>query len=122
MNAKDRMLYHQIHPLKLLTDFTTSFASSWLLWEARWVPALLVAFVPSIFVSILLVRTDLDRYAASPFGAYVAAHMTTRATLVRITGQLVMWIGAIAHLPWMLPLGLWILVVLGWGNGLWRRA
>ncbi|MFT3708485.1 MAG: hypothetical protein QM817_12605 [Archangium sp.] len=122
MTRKERLLFHQLHPLKLLTDFTTSFASAWLLWEARWWEALAVAFLPSFVVTGLLVTfAELDGLQRSPMGRYVSAHMTRAATSVRIAGQIVMWLGAIAHVSWLLPLGLMI-VIFGWLRGLWAPA
>jgi len=106
MTRAERLLYHQIHPLKLLTDVTTSFASTWLLWQARWVPALVVAFAPSVLVTVLLLRrADLDRLRDSRLGRYVSTFMTRRVEALRFGGQLVMWAGAAAHVPWLVPLG-----------------
>lgn len=119
MTRQERLLFHQLHPLKLLTDFTTSFASAWLLWEARWLEAAAVAFLPSFVVTGWLVaRADLDGLQRSLMGRYVAEHMTRTATSIRIAGQLVMWVGAAVHVPWLLPLGL-MTVIFGWVRGLW---
>lgn len=50
MTRTQKLLYQQIHPLKLLTDFTTSFASSWLLWTRHWLEAGIVGLSPSVLV------------------------------------------------------------------------
>jgi hypothetical protein len=115
----ERVLYQQIHPLKLLTDVTTSFASCWMLWQADWARAAGVAFVPSGVVTVLLLwRADLDAYKATPMGRYVARFMTSKATALRVTGQALMWAGAAAHMPWVIPLG-FLIIVFGWMSGLW---
>jgi hypothetical protein len=115
----ERFLVHQIHPLKLLTDVSTSFASSWLLWEARWAEAAAVALAPSVLVSALLLwGADLERYARTPAGRYVVATMTRGGEAIRLVGQAAMWIGAATHLPWLLPLGA-LIVVYGWAQRLW---
>ncbi|WP_394839449.1 hypothetical protein LVJ94_21415 [Pendulispora rubella] len=120
MDRNAKFLYHQIHPVKLLTDFATSFLSSWLLWEGRWQVALVVAFAPSIVVTAwLLFRCDLEPYRRTPMGRYVSRHMTRGAVHTRIAGQIVMWIGAIVHQAWLLPLGFCILIF-GWLRGLWH--
>jgi hypothetical protein len=122
MTRAERLLYHQVHPLKLLVDITTSFASSWLLWEHRWFLAAPVALLPSMAVSAVLVtHADLDRFAEAPIGRWVARHMTPAATAVRIAGQLVMWVGAAAHAAWLLPTG-FAIVVFGWVRGAWSPA
>ena len=119
MTWTEKLLYHQIHPAKLLTDVATSFASSWLLWTAHWVTAAVVAFVPSIVVSALLLwRVDLEPLRRTPFGRYVATFMTRKVEAIRLGGQAVMWIGAGTHIPWLLPLG-FMIVVFGWLGGLW---
>jgi hypothetical protein len=122
MTRAERFLYHQIHPLKLLTDFATSFASSWLLWESRWTWAAVVAFVPSVAVTVLLVwRADLDHYKHTPLGRYVAAFMTRKVEGIRLGGQAVMWTGAATHVPWLIPLG-FMIIVFAWLTGLWAHA
>ena len=122
MTRAERLLYHQIHPLKLLTDVTTSFASSWLLWQAAWARAALVAFVPSVVVTLLLVwRAELEPLQQSLLGRYVGRCMTRRVEALRFGGQLVMWAGAATHVPWLLPLG-FLIVVYGWLRGLWAPS
>jgi hypothetical protein len=122
MTRAEKLLYHQVHPFKLLTDVSTSFASSSLLWQGRWLPAAIVALLPSIVVSAWLVaQADLTRYARTPLGRYVAKYMTRKMEVVRLSGQVVMWIGAAAHVPWLLPLG-FMLVVFGWSSALWATT
>ena len=36
MNFKEKSLYHQIHPAKLLTDWITTVPSLFLLWNPCW--------------------------------------------------------------------------------------
>jgi len=118
MTRADRFLYHQIHPVKLVTDFTTSFASTWLLWQARWVSAAVVAFAPSIAVSVLVLwRADVARLSRTPMGRYVATFMTRKVEGIRLAGQAVMWAGAAAHILWLIPSG-FMIVVFAWMGGL----
>jgi hypothetical protein len=113
------MLFHQIHRAKLLTDFGTSFASSWLLWEKHWVSAALVAFLPSMALSAMLVKfADLERLQHTWFGDYVARQMTSRVVWQRIAGQVLAWAGAVAHVSWLIPFGYFV-IVLAWLDGLW---
>lgn len=121
MTRTEKLLFHQIHPAKLLTDFGTSFASSWLLWNERWLEAALVAFLPSMIVSAVLVRfVDLTRFPHTWLGDYVARRMTSRVVAQRIAGQLLAWCGAITHLTWLVPFGYFV-IVLAWLDGLWEE-
>ncbi len=121
MTRSEKYLYHQIHPVKLLVDYATSFASTWLLWEQRWLFAATVAFGPSIIASALLIGfVDLERYKQTPLGHYVARHMTRGVEAMRLLGQLLMWVGAALHVPWLIPFG-FIVIVFAWLNGALSR-
>jgi hypothetical protein len=119
MTLQQRMLYQQIHPAKLLTDFGTSFASAWLLWKGQYIAAAIVGLLPSIAITLWLARfADLERLRASWFGNYLTDHMPTNIVASRIGGQLLVWGAAISHVPWLIPLGYFV-IILAWLNGLW---
>jgi hypothetical protein len=121
MTRADKLLYHQLHPLKLLTDFATSFLSTWLAWEGRFAAAAGWAFLPSIAVTVALVLlVDLEPYKRSVLGHYVGSFMTRRIEALRLLGQVVMWLGAALHVPWSIPLG-FLVIVYGWLRGLWLQ-
>jgi hypothetical protein len=46
MNPKEKYLYHQTHPLKLLTDIGAAFGSLCLLWRHQLAFALVVMLAP----------------------------------------------------------------------------
>ena len=46
MDLQEKILYHQIHPIKLFTDISTAIFSLYLLWRHRIGAALLVMFIP----------------------------------------------------------------------------
>jgi len=72
-DCRERLLYHQIHPLELSTDVATPAVVSVLLWHHCWL-AMLVGFVPSIVVTILLARrVDLEPYRRSAVGRHAHA-------------------------------------------------
>jgi hypothetical protein len=121
VDLADRLLYHQIHPLKLFTDWSTAFVAAALLWAHRLAEALVVGFVPSIIVTAALVRwADLEPYRASPFGQYVRGFMTRRVQMARFAGLLPLWLGAGFHQPLVVAAGVaWILGCWLWGL---RRA
>lgn len=118
MNSAEKRLYHQIHPAKLLTDWSMMALALYLLWRRRWRLALIVTFVPSIIASYWLIRyADLAPYKESPFGHYVARSMTRSMEGVRFAGAGLMMLGAWQRRPWLLPVGL-LIILAGWLRGL----
>ena len=117
MRRADRLLYHQIHPLKLITDFSTAAAATFLLWEHRPFIALIVGFVPSVVVSAVLIRwADLEHYRDSTFGRYVGRFMTRRVEMARLAGLLPLWGGAWVRNTAFIGIGVaWILGCWLWG-------
>ena len=46
VDLRERILYHQINPLKLITDWCTGLAATWLMWDHDLILALVVGIVP----------------------------------------------------------------------------
>ena len=124
MNRHDRLLYHQIHPLKLATDIGTAALASVAFWHHVVLSGLAIGFVPPILVTLALVRwADLTRYASSPFGRYVRGFMNRRVEAARFVGVALLWGGAWAHRPALIAFAaLWILSCWLWGMGPWRSG
>jgi hypothetical protein len=51
MDRTERVLYHQIHPLKLVADIGASGASTVLLWRRHLVAGLVARYVPPAVAS-----------------------------------------------------------------------
>ena len=117
MNRAERVLYHQIHPVKLATDIATAIVAAWLLWQHRLWIALIVGFVPSILVTAALLRwADLEPYRRSRFGQYVARFMTRRIEAARFAGLIPLWVGAWMREPVAIAAGaVWIVGCWLWG-------
>jgi hypothetical protein len=123
LSLREKTLYHQIHPLKLAVDISGGLVSTWMLWRHELLLGLLVAFVPSVAVTLSMVRwMDFTRQRDSSFGRYVEYHMTRLAEAVRLGGQGGMWIGAWFHAVWPIVAGV-VVIVFGWTYSLpsWRR-
>jgi hypothetical protein len=87
MDVPENVVYHQLHPAKLLTDWGTMPMALYLFWHRRWRLALIVAFVPSILTSYMLIRyADLEAYKQSRFRKYIAGSMTRSMEGVRFVG------------------------------------
>ena len=119
MSFRDRVLYHQIHPVKLVTDCGTAIVAAVLLWRHELVAALAVGFVPSIVVTAILLRwADLEPYRTSAFGRYIQTFMTRRVETARFLGLVPLWVGAWYQSPLAIAAGIiWILGC--WLSGLW---
>ena len=118
MNLEEKILYHQIHPLKLFTDWSSGIIALYPFWQHYLVLGLIIALVPAPIVSFLLVRfANLEKYKESSFGKYIRKYMTRQAEAIRFAGYAMIAVGAWYHVIWLIPLGL-IIILFGWLRGL----
>lgn len=117
MTPKEKNLYHQIHPLKLITDWGTGFLSLIFLWRHELVVALVVMLVPPPIVSFAIIRfINLEQFKQSAFGKYLAQYMTRLIEFIRLAGFLIMAFGAWYHSYILIMVGLAV-VILAWSRG-----
>jgi hypothetical protein len=117
INIQEKALYHQIHPVKLFTDISTSFMSLSLIWQHNLLAGLSIGIIPSILVSLAVIRfANLKKIKQSSFGRYVGRYMTNEMQAVRLFGQLVIWFGAWYHIVLAVVLG-YLAILLGWTRG-----
>ena len=94
MTPQEKVPYHQIHPLKLLTEISAEPISLYLIWKRKLVAGLLVLF-PDLVVSLLIMRwVDLEPYKHSAFGAYLRTYMTPSVVALRVVGTIITHVGA----------------------------
>src|SRR5215212_5634825 len=106
MSPRDKYLYHQIHPLKLVTDVASGFGSLYPLWHHHLVLALVVMLVPPPLVSLLLMRfADLEPYRQSALGKYIAHSMSHAMEAIRLIGMIVVAVGAWYRSHWIIAGG-----------------
>ena len=118
MNLEEKILYHQIHPLKLFTDWSSGIIALYPFWQHYLVLGLIIALVPAPIVSFLLVRfANLEKYKESSVGKYIRKYMTRLAEAIRFAGYAMIAVGAWYHVIWLIPLGL-IIILFGWLRGL----
>jgi hypothetical protein len=122
MDFNEKVLYHQIHPAKLVADVSGSIVSTYLMWRRRFVAAMVAAFVPAVLASVLVIRcADLERRKHSRFGRYMRRYMDRRSLDAwRFFGQVVMWVGAWYRVGKLVPIGV-ATVVAAWVSVLWRK-
>jgi|SRR5690625_345394 len=117
MDFQEKKLYHQIHPLKLLTDWITGVIALYFLWFHQWMIAFIVMFVPPLIVSLFIMKfANLNKIKSSPFGKYVSMTMTPMMERIRLIGFIIMILGARFHLIWLMVVGL-LVVLFGWFRG-----
>ena len=91
MTAKEKILYHQIHPLKLFVDVLTSALTTYFSWHHNVIWFSILFLIPSIIVTIILVKyADLNYLKNSDFGKYINVYMTKAIEAIRFSGQIVM--------------------------------
>ena len=122
MTFAERALYHQIHPAKLYVDIATALVAIDLFWRHELAPGLIIALLPPVLVSAVLVReADLERYRSSLMGAYLRQFMPAWVQAMRLFGVGVAFYAAWYHFPAGVISGL-ALVAICWANGLFRDA
>lgn len=122
MNTREKLLYQQIHPLKLLTDWIGAFIASYLIWVHQVMHGLLVGFIPSLIVSALVVRfANLEKLKNSAFGKYISWYMTRRIEAVRLLGLAIWWGTAWYNFAFGEALGIAIIVA-AWAGGLFSTS
>jgi hypothetical protein len=100
MTMRERVLYHQVHPLKLFTDFSSAIIAIDLFWQHALVSGLVIGFLPPILVSFAIIEeVDLDRYRRSGMGAYLRRYMTPTVQALRLFGALFVFYAAWQHVP-----------------------
>src|SRR5262244_2996171 len=123
MDGREKRLFHQIHPVKLATDFVAAVAALFLAWEHRPVLAVLVGLGPPALISTAMLRLspDLEWLKASAAGRYLKRSMTPAIVSLRLLSLVPMAYGAWNHAPGWIVVGALILAA-AWANGLiWRR-
>lgn len=122
MNLQEKNLYQQIHPARLLTDWATGIYGCYLLWQHELVPALVVAFIPSLIISLIVVRfTDLEKIKNSRFGRYFNRTYNKKIDLTRFGGFIIMAAGSWNQM--LVIAGFGLVVIIGtWVYGLFYTA
>jgi hypothetical protein len=117
MTLSDRILFHQIHPAKLVTDAIAAVLSLYYLWRRDLSLAIIAATVPPLFATALVLHfADLKALKQSALGAYVERYMTPAMQLLRVCGFLLMAVAAWNHVPLAILVGLGVTVA-AWLKG-----
>jgi hypothetical protein len=118
MEPRDRVLYHQIHPLKLGGDIGADLVSLPLIWTGRRRLGMLIHWAtPVVASAVVLPRTaDLERLRESSAGRYVNHEMTPPMQAIRLIGDAITVAGAWRRRADWIALG-GLVVAAGWTVG-----
>lgn len=117
MDLQERLLYHQVHPLKIAIDASAGAVALAMLWQHLFLPAMLMVIIPSTLATSMLVRRgNLEPVKQSALGQYVARYMTLPVELARSGGFVVMIVGAWNHMPLVIGVGL-LIIAAAWLSG-----
>lgn len=95
MNLPEKSLYQQIHPVRLFSDWAGGFTACYFFWQHDLVAGIIVAFIPSLIVSLIVVKfTDLQKLKNSTFGRYHKRIYNKTIDLARLGGFIVMASGS----------------------------
>jgi len=92
-----------------------------LIWTGHRVLGLAIHFLTPIIASAILPRTDTTALRSTRRGRYVLKHMPPAAQTVRLTGDVVMAVGAWRRSSCLIVIGT-LVVTAGWSHGLVSRS
>ncbi len=120
MTLLEKNLYQQIHPVRLLTDWSSGIFACYLFWNQKLIEGLVAAFVPSLIVSLIILRfTDLEKLKNSPFGRYYKRTYNRTVDLIRFGGFVVMAAGSWNQSLQIAGAG-FIIIIGSWTYGLFQ--
>ncbi|MDQ2742180.1 MAG: hypothetical protein M3Z66_07755 [Chloroflexota bacterium] len=114
----ERILYHQIHPVKVATDVSAALGALVLFWRHRLLAGVVVSIIPPVVSSAFLISyADLTPYQRSAAGQYLKRSMMGWVQSLRFVGFAVMLLGAWKHARDVVAGGI-ALIAFGWFHGL----
>jgi hypothetical protein len=114
LTTREKILYHQIHSLKLATDILTEPLSLYFFWKHNLTVGLLTHFVPPILATILVIRfANLERLKNSKVGTYLLHNMTRPIEALRLAADIAMVFAAWFHSPLFIALPA-VVILLAW--------
>lgn len=121
MNLIEKNLYQQIHPLRLAADWVSGFGACYLFWHHEIAGGLIIAFIPSLFASMIVMRfVDLEKIKNSAFGRYYKRTYKQSLDIIRLSGFAIMAFGSWNQSFLIIGIGLFIITIT-WTYGLFRQ-
>lgn len=118
MTLQEKSLYQQIHPARLIVDWTSGLYACYLFWHQEIITGIAVAFLPSLFVSLFVIRmANLEKLKNSRLGKYFQRTYNKTVDLLRFAGFVVMAGGSWYQFFPGIGIGLGI-IILTWTYGI----
>ncbi|MDP1676375.1 MAG: hypothetical protein Q8L88_05860 [Bacteroidota bacterium] len=120
MTLLEKNLYQQIHPVRLITDWSSGLYACYLFWNQLLIEGLVAAFIPSLIVSLVILRfTDLEKLKNSKFGRYYKRIYNKTVDFTRFGGFVVMAAGSWSQSIQIAGVGL-IIIIGTWTYGMFQ--
>ena len=117
MTLRQKLLYHQVHPAKIIVDVTTALAAAVLLWQQHLLRAAAVGLAPPIIASLLVIQVaNLEKVKQSPIGRYIGGNMTPPLEVARLAGMFIFWGAAWYRSIFYCSVGL-LVIAFAWARG-----
>ncbi|MHB1049198.1 MAG: hypothetical protein ACYC09_03885 [Bacteroidota bacterium] len=121
MTLQEKNLYQQIHPLRLVVDWSSGLAACYLFWLRDIWTGVAISVIPSLIVSLYVVRfADLEKIKTSPFGEYFKRTYSRTIDIFRFAGFVILAGSSWWHsVPGMI--GGLVIIILTWTYGLFIK-
>ena len=117
MTPREKLLYHQVHPAKMIIDVTTALAAAVLLWQQHLLRAAALGLAPPIITSVLVMQfANLEKVKRSPIGRYIGRNMTPPLEVARLAGVFIFWGAAWYRSVFYCSVGL-LVIAFAWVRG-----
>lgn len=117
MNFREKEKYHEIHPVKLAVDVSTTLLSIYFYWVQDFILGTIIGYLPSVIVTVVMIKwVNLEKIKQSPSGRYIDKYMTNTMRLIRFAGLIVSTIAAWYNTWWLVLVGL-LVILFVWLHG-----
>lgn len=102
----------------MLVDWSSGITACYFFWEKEIVAGALIAFLPSLIVSLIVVRfANLEKLKNSSFGRYYQRNYSKTVDLIRFVGFITMATGSWYHAVPFIATG-FLVIISTWMYGL----
>lgn len=114
---KDKIYYHQIHPLKFLIDIVSSLIAFTFLWQGNTLMGLIVGLFPTFIISAILLFFTFPSFKRKVTLSQLHAYLSWKTQLVRTGGFILVAIGIeqkdyvlmLSGLFFLIPSWIWVI-------------
>ncbi|MBI3627042.1 hypothetical protein HY224_03280 [Candidatus Uhrbacteria bacterium] len=117
ITQEEKILYHQVHPLKLIIEWSGALLALYFFWQGEMWKGIFMAFLPAVFSSWLVIqwadfKSIKNTHLGQNFKHYLAKHLKA----LRMLGYLLTVLGAIYNSTSTVTFGLAVIIT-SWFTG-----